>query len=194
MSILLLTGMPGAGKTTMTDLVARRLPRAARLSGDVVSRLIVSGRVGFQQEPAEESARQAELCLRNLATLAANFADAGITALVDTVVPDRAPLDLFAGLVAPRPLRLVVLAPGIDACKHRNSIRDPRERFDFDGYDELDARMRGDFGDRGWWFDTSTLDAETTADRIVAESGARAVLRTDDAPRTPCTARRSTSV
>lgn len=192
--VLLLTGMPGAGKTTMTRLIPPLVPRAACLSGDVVSRLIVSGRVGFQQEPAEESARQADLCARNLAALAANFADAGVVALVDTVIPDRRQLDLFRTLLAPRPVRLIVLAPGIDACRYRNTVRDPRERFDFDDYEGLESRMRDAYGELGWWFDTSGLDPRETAERIVAEE-ARGLL--GSAPATPLTppstARRSTS-
>lgn len=174
--VLLVTGMPGAGKTTVTTLAARHIPRAARLSGDVVSRLIVSGRVGFQEEPVEEFERQVELLNRNLCSLAANFADAGFTPLIDSLVPDREQLDQFIELLAPRPIHLVVLAPGGDVCTYRNTVRDPGERFDFDGYDRLDAAMRDAYGDLGWWFDTSGLDAETTTKRIVAESAERALL------------------
>jgi hypothetical protein len=66
---------------------------------------------------------------------------------------------------------LVVLAPGIDVCRYRNTIRDPRERYDFDGYEGLDADMRPDFGGAGWWFDTAALTPQQTADRIVGEAG-----------------------
>jgi hypothetical protein len=41
---------------------------------------------------------------------------------------------LFTGPLAPWPVLFVVLAPGIEACRYRNTIRDPAERFDFDGY------------------------------------------------------------
>ena len=174
--VVLVTGMPGAGKTTVTTLAAQHIPRAARLSGDVVSRLIVSGRVGFQQEPVAEFDRQVVLLNRNLCSLAANFADAGFTPLIDSVIPDRRQLDQFIDLLAPRPIHLIVLAPGGDVCTYRNTIRHPDERFDFDGYDHLDTTMRTAYGDLGWWFDTSTLDAETTARRVVEEGEARGLL------------------
>lgn len=113
-----------------------------------------SGRVWALGEPADEAARQVELCNRNLCALAGNFADAGFTPVIDWVIPDRRQLDFFIGLLAPRPVLFVVLAPGIEVCRYRNTIRDPEERFDFDGYDELDAAMRRELGDAGWWFDT----------------------------------------
>ncbi|GGJ79372.1 hypothetical protein GCM10011583_08690 [Streptomyces camponoticapitis] len=68
----------------------------------------------------------------------------------------------------------VVLAPGIEVCRYRNTIRDPRERFDFDGYEGLDAAMKRELGDTGWWFDTAALTPEETADRVVREAQRRA--------------------
>jgi hypothetical protein len=47
----------------------------------------------------------------------------------------RAKLDFFLDHLAPRRVLFVVLTPGIDVCRYRNTIRDPRERFDFDGYE-----------------------------------------------------------
>ena len=58
---VLVTGMPAAGKSTVTALAARLLPRAARVTGDEMNMMVVSGRVGFQGEPADESERQGEL-------------------------------------------------------------------------------------------------------------------------------------
>ena len=171
---LIVTGMPGAGKSTVTRLVAERLPRSARSDGDFISRLIVSGRVGALGEPADEAARQVELCNRNLCALANNFADSGFTPVIDWVIPDRAQLDFFVSLLPARRVLFVVLAPGIEACKYRNTLRDPRERFDFDGYEDLNAGMKRELGDAGWWFDTAALTPEETADRIIREARHRA--------------------
>lgn len=160
--------MPGAGKTTMTDLVGRRLPRAAQVGGDAVNEMIRTGFVWFMGQPASEALRQDELCNRNMCALANNFIDFGFTVLMDTVLADRAELDFFIALMSPRPVRLVVLAPGIDVCKQRNAGRDPEDQFEFDGYERLQADMQREFGDIGWWLDTAEMTADETAD-VIAE-------------------------
>jgi hypothetical protein len=78
-------------------------------------------------------------------------------------------LDFFIALMSPRPVRLVVLDPGIEVCKLRNAGRDPEDQFEFDGYERLDADMRREFGDVGWWLDTSAMNPDQTAERLVGE-------------------------
>ena len=160
--------MPGAGKTTITDLVGRLLPRGAQVGGDALNLMIRSGYVGFMSKPTDEALRQDELCNRNMCSLANNFVDFGFTVLMDTVIADRSELDFFIALMSPRPVRLVVLAPGIEVCKYRNANRAQHEQFDFDGYERLEADMIREFGDVGWWLNTANMTAQETAERIIA--------------------------
>jgi adenylylsulfate kinase-like enzyme len=173
-SCLLITGAPGAGKSTVSRLVARTLSRAALLDGDVVTRMIVSGRVWALGEPADEAAHQVRLCNQNLCELAANFAHAGFTPVIDSIVPDRQQLDQYRKALSRRRLLVVVLAPSIDVCRYRNTIRDPRDQFFFDGYEALTSTMRSDFGSVGWWLDSSDLSPEETARQIVTRAPALA--------------------
>jgi chloramphenicol 3-O-phosphotransferase len=111
-----------------------------------------------------------------MCSLANNFVDYGFTVLVDTVVADRAELDFMLGLLAPRPVRLVSLAPGIDACVHRNLHRGPEDQFFFNDYPRLEADMRRDLAELGWWFDTSALTPQETAERLVADAARYPIL------------------
>ena len=115
-----------------------------------------------------------ELCLRNMCTLASNFVDYGFTVFLDTVVQDRATLELLVTALSPRPVRLIVLAPSIDVCRHRNSTRPEWERFEFDGYEQLDADMDRGLDTDAWWFDTSAVSPEQTAEKLVREAAERA--------------------
>lgn len=168
--------MPGAGKTTVTDLAAQQLPRGVQISGDTVSRMIRSGSVGFMGRPMDEALRQDELCDRNVCALANNFIDFGFTVFLDMVLVDRADLDFFIALMSPRPVRMLILAPGIDVCKARNAGRAPEERFDFDGYERLQAEMQREFDNVAWWLDTSRQTAQETAELVVARMEREAAL------------------
>jgi len=171
---VIVSGMPGAGKSTVTELAARRLPRAAQVKGDDVNLMIKSGAVWFMGEPRDEALRQYDLCKRNMCALANNFVDHGFTVLLDTVVQDRAMLDFLLVLMSPRPVRLVVLAPGIEVCRQRNRARPPHEQFAFEGYEHLEADMERDLADGAWWFDTAALTPDETAARLVREGVDRA--------------------
>jgi hypothetical protein len=62
---VIVTGMPGAGKSTVTDLAAHLLPKAAQVRGDDMNQMIKSGYVGWMGKPSDEALRQDELCNRN---------------------------------------------------------------------------------------------------------------------------------
>ena len=176
---LLITGPPGAGKSTVAALIAGVLTRAALLRGDLVGRLVTSGYVWPLGDPADEAARQVRLCNHNLTTLAGNFADQQFTPVIDWIVPDRDQLDFFRDALHPHPLLLVVLTPSPQVCRSRNEQRAPEEQFSFDGHNELLASMWDGFGNLGWWLDSSDLTAESTASLIGQHALDRALIVDD---------------
>jgi len=174
---MLITGPPGAGKSTVSGLVAGALSRAALIDAFYVSRLVTSGYVWPLGEPADEAARQVQLLNTNLCSLATNFAEAGFTPVIDFVLPDGEQLNTFREALGRYRLLLVVLDPGTATCQHRNKHRPEQDQFFFDGYEELRASMREGFGDVGWWFDTSRLTPQETAQQILDEGCARALVQ-----------------
>jgi hypothetical protein len=149
---LIVNGMPGSG-TTVTRLVAGLLPRAALLRSEYVAELVVTGRVWALGEPRSEARRQQLLTSRNMCMLANNFAAEDITPVLDYGLFSRELLDLALAQLTPRPLMLVMLAPGLKICQARNAAREDDERLDF-AYSPLEAELEREVGGIGWWFDT----------------------------------------
>jgi hypothetical protein len=81
--VWLISGIPGAGKTTTGRLLAARFPRSAFVEGDLLQEWLVSGIVWPGDEPAEESERQISLNVRNQCLLAGSYAEAGFTPVIE---------------------------------------------------------------------------------------------------------------
>jgi gluconate kinase len=161
--VVLIVGVPGAGKTTVARALAERFERSACIEGDHVQHgFTVSGLVGPGDAPAEESHRQLELRWRNCAMLADNFFAEAFTVVVEHAASDRYWLDLFQDTLRARPLTIIVLAPDPGVAIERDRHRSEKQVAHL--FAHMDADMRRNFPDVGWWLDTSAL----TVDQIVA--------------------------
>lgn len=174
---LILSGTPGAGKTTVARLLAGSLPRSAHVGGDEVSLMVAAGAVGPVSEPRAEAERQLLLRAHNICSLANNFAGFGFYPVLDHVVPNRHVLDLMVGLLTPRPVLFVTLAPTVDVAAARTAARATIQQVDFT-FAALRQEMSDELAWVGWWFDTSALTPEQIATTIRAEAQTRAVVRT----------------
>jgi adenylylsulfate kinase-like enzyme len=168
MRMILISGIPGAGKTTVARMLAARLrPRSVHIEGDLIGHhFIVNGLVPPQGPPADEAEAQIALRRRNICLLADSFAGAGFVPVIDDVVVSASVLDLYRRLLKPWPLALVQLVPDIEVVRRRDADRD---KHVFEIWGHLDTQLRTSMPRVGLWLDTSALTAAETVDRI-AES------------------------
>ncbi|MGW6906577.1 AAA family ATPase [Streptomyces sp. NPDC054940] len=171
--VVLVTGVMAAGKSTVAQALAERLPRAAHVRGDVFRRMIVSGRVEY--EPAVEDDEggdggegeaQLRLRYRLSAATADAYAEAGFTAVVQDVVLG-AELAAYVQLVRTRPLHVVVLAPNAAAVAAREAGR-AKTGYGAWTVERLDGELRARTPRIGLWVDSSELTVGETVEAILA--------------------------
>jgi adenylate kinase family enzyme len=173
--VWLITGIPGAGKTTTARQLAGRFERSVVIEGDLLQGWIVSGGVWPGQEPAAEASRQIRLNMQNQSLLAHAYAAAGFTPIVDYVIVTRADLQAYRERLARLAVHLVVLRPDRGVVLARDAAREKSQRHrDRHGrtiaehFGHLEAPMAEALTGVGLWIDNGAHSPDATADLILA--------------------------
>lgn len=175
-AVLVITGVMASGKSTVAQLVAERLPRAAHIRGDVYRRMIVSGRREITPDLPPEAIAQLHLRYRLAAMTADAYVNDGFTAVVqDIILGDDLPA--FLARIRSRPLLLVVLAPRPDVIEARERTR-PKTGYAGSGWSvaDLDRSLRMETPRLGLWIDSSEQAPSQTADEILRRAWDEAVV------------------
>jgi predicted kinase len=172
--IILITGIMAAGKSTVAQALAERLPKSVHLRGDVFRRMIVNGRAGLGAEFTDEDYAQLRLRYALAANAAEGYVAAGFTVVYQDVILGTDLQTVVNRLKAKQPLSVVVLCPTPDVVAERESERHK------DGYGSwtpaaLDAILRNDTPRLGLWLDSSALSVAETVDAILARLAEAAV-------------------
>ncbi len=171
-SLLVVTGIMAAGKSTVARLLAQGFARGVHVEADALQQMIVSGGVwvGEPGEPGEEAARQLHLRLKNMCLLGRSFFAAGFSVVLDDIILGDRWHELQEELDG-LPYSLVVLAPSIDVVAEQRDLERSKAAQGRDWAAYLDQALRATMAGYGIWIDNSQQTPEETVEEIRRRAG-----------------------
>lgn len=109
-SCILITGIMAAGKSTIAQQVAERLPKSVHLRGDLFRRMIINGRVEMTSPVSDQAMSQLRLRYQLAALTADRYCAAGFTVVYQDVIIGSI-LNEVVAMHHSWPLYVVVLCP-----------------------------------------------------------------------------------
>jgi chloramphenicol 3-O-phosphotransferase len=166
--VLILTGPPASGKSSVARALAERYDRVAHIEVDTLRHFVTPTGYVAPWGPPEAWQRQQELATRNAGCLARNFLIERFAVIIDDVVVTRTEVEAFVAELkeAVQPVHYVRLLPSLAACQERNRGRSegrmPAARV------EQVWRAFAAAEPYGASIDSSELSLYATADRLQA--------------------------
>lgn len=162
--IIVVSGIPGAGKSTLSSRLACEFSRGVHIEADQLHRMIKRGGRWPDEDPLTEGAAQLRLRGRNCCLLARSFYDAGFVAVIDDIViGDR--FDHYSEDLEAYPWSMVQLLPSLAIVRARHLGRTAATVAD--QWPHLDQLARST--PHGLQVDTSALSPEQTVSAVLAD-------------------------
>jgi predicted kinase len=170
--IILITGNMAAGKSTIAQALAERLPRSVHLRGDLFRRMIINGQAEMSFELSDEAQRQLALRYHLAAQAAKSYVQAGFTVVYQDIIIGSALAEAVATF-RDFPLSVFVLCPRPEVVAARDSSRSKTGYPNAAAIDFFDRVLREETPRMGTWIDTSDMTAGETVDAILQKLGER---------------------
>jgi cytidylate kinase len=171
-AVILVTGIQAAGKSTIAQLLAERLPLSVHVRGDLFRRMIINGRADMTPDPTSEAVRQLRLRYQLAATVSDAYFQAGFTVIVQDIILGSYLAEMTA-MIRSRPLLVIVLAPQAAAIADREESRG-KTAYGPLAIEQLDTALRYETPRLGLWLDTTSQTPAETADEILSRAWAEA--------------------
>lgn len=165
--VVVITGAMAAGKSTVAELLAERLPRSVHVRGDSFRRMIVNGQVAMTPQPSPEAVEQLHLRYRLAAVTADTYAEAGFDVVVQDVIIGAELAPFIARVRTPNRF-LVVLSPSVSVLEWREQQHRKKEGYVHFSAQTMDAALRKQSLRIGYWLDSSSQTPAETVEDILA--------------------------
>ena len=155
-----------AGKSTVAELLARRVPSSVHVRGDVFRKMVVNGRVDMSPDAGPEAMDQLHLRYALAAHTADAYAAAGFDAIVQDVI--IGPSWPGSSTRSARPsASWWSCHPAVSALEWRERGGPRRATLHFSP-GVLDEVLRRETAQIGYWLDSSAQTPGETVDEILA--------------------------
>lgn len=166
--IILITGNMAAGKSTVAQALAQRLPRSVHLRGDVFRRMIVNGQADMTFDLSPEALQQLRLRYRLAAAAAKIYWEEGFTVIYQDIVLGPSLAEVIVAF-QPYPLSVIVLCPRSEVVAGRDAVRPKTGYPNEASIVAFDRVLRTETPRLGFWLDSSEFSVEETVDAILLQ-------------------------
>lgn len=165
--IILITGNMAAGKSSVAQALAERLPKSVHLRGDIFRRMIVNGQAEMTLNLSAEAYQQLQLRYHLAAMAARQYLQAGFTVVYQDIIIGSALAEIVASFHDVK-LSVIVLCPKAEVVATRDRARAKTGYADETMVYAFDRILHTETPRLGYWLDSSRLTIEETVNQILA--------------------------
>lgn len=165
--IILITGNMAAGKSTVAQSLAERLPKSVHLRGDIFRRAIVNGQAEMTLNLSADAYQQLQLRYHLAAMVARQYLQAGFTVVYQDIIIGPTLAEVVASFHDVL-LSVIVLCPQAKVVAARDAARSKTGYANEAMVYAFDRILRTETPHLGYWLDSTHLTVEETVDRILA--------------------------